>query len=179
MSIIRSFRSSLPVLRVGRFNSTTAKQNDFRSKLMDQVKQAMKAKNTIASTTFRSALAEINNADKAGKEPLNEAGMVAVVRKGIQRRTDAAAKFSEANRQDLAQKELNEVQLLESLVPPLLTAKQLDVHLKAVLDALPAGTDLRRSTGLIFKELYSRVNAATVTGELVKQRLKALTEEVI
>jgi len=75
----------------------------------------------------------------------------------------------------LAEKEEKEANLLESLLPPLLTVEQIDEHLTAVLMSLPASSNPKRSMGIIFKEFYVRVDRATVTGDLVKQRLEVLT----
>jgi len=54
--------------------------------LMTEIKTAMKAKDTMAATTYRSALSEINNVDKSAKQPLTPSAMISVVRKAIQRR---------------------------------------------------------------------------------------------
>jgi len=163
-----------PAVTVLRHNST-ASSNDFRARLMNEIKTAMKAKNTTASTVFRSALSEINNADKWAKQPLSSSAMIGVVRKAIQCRHEAAVKFKEANRADLAEKEEREADLLNSILPPLMTVEQIDKHLNMVLTSLPTGSDPKRSMGIIFKEFYARVDQGTVTGELVKQRIKVVT----
>jgi len=142
---------------------------------MSEIKSAMKAKNSTASIVFRSALSEINNADKSAKEPLSSPAMIGIVRKAIQRRHEAAEKFKEANRADLAEKEEKEADLLNLILPPLLTEEEIDKHLNAVLTSLPASSEPKRSMGVIFKEFYARVDQGTVTGDLVQQRLKALT----
>lgn len=117
---------------------------------------------------------------------------IGVVRKAIQRRVrsyfpsyinlffslavqqEAAVKYKEANRPDLAEKEQKEVDLLNSILPPLLTVEQIDEHLKAVIKSLPPGSNLNRSIGVIFKEFYARVDQGSVTGDLVKQRIKVV-----
>jgi len=163
-----------PVGTVLRYNSTSS-SNEFRARLMGEIKAAMKAKNSIASTTFRSALSEINNADKSAKEPLSSSAMIGIVRKAIHRRHEAADIFKQGNRADLAEKEEREADLLNSILPPLMTVEQIDEHLNAVLTSLPPSSDPRRSIGLISKGFYARVDQGTVTGDLVKQRIKVVT----
>jgi len=120
---------------------------------------------------------------------------IGVVRKAIQRRVrlrtipsairthawafqgEAAVKFREARRADLAEKEEKEAALLSSILPPLLTSDEIDEHLKAVLASLPADSDRKKSMGIIFKEFYLRVDQANVVGDVVKKRLEALTRE--
>jgi len=75
----------------------------------------------------------------------------------------------------LAEKEEKEADLLNSILPPLLTVEQIDEHLRAILTSLPASSNPNRSMGIISKEFYSRIDQATVTGDIVKQRIKVLT----
>jgi uncharacterized protein YqeY len=89
---------------------------------------------------------------------------------------EAAVKFVEANRADLAIREEKEAEILDTVLPPLLTTEQIDGELKAILALLPTSADPKKSMGVVFKELYSRVDQANVTSDLVKQRLKILTE---
>lgn len=77
----------------------------------------------------------------------------------------------------MAEKEEEEADLLNSILPPLLTVEQIDEHLRAVLTTLPASGDPKRSMGIISKEFYARVDQGTVTGDLVKQRIKALSAD--
>ena len=88
--------------------------------------------------------------------------------------TEAAQKFQEASRPDLAEKEQKEVEILSKFLPPLLSSADVDIHVTAILDSLPAGTDLKKSSGLIFKEFYSRVDKSTVDPTLVKERTQSL-----
>ncbi|KAF8972936.1 Yqey-like protein-domain-containing protein [Flammula alnicola] len=123
---------------------------------------------------MQSVLSEINSAEKVAKDGLSSSVMASVVRKAIQRRTEAASKFTEANRPDLAEKEQQEAELLSKFLPPLLSTTEIDTHIKAAVDALPVGTDPRKSLGLVFKEFYSRVDKSTVDANLVKQRAQEL-----
>lgn len=75
----------------------------------------------------------------------------------------------------MAEKEDQEAELLNSILPPLLTVEQIDEHLDAILKSLPVGGNSKRSMGIIFKEFYGRVDQGIVTGDLVKQRIKVLT----
>lgn len=88
--------------------------------------------------------------------------------------TEAALKFSDANRRDLADKEQHEAELLSKFLPPLLSPVKIDQHIKEILDGLPAGYDPRKLQGYIFKEFYLKVDKSTVDPILVKQRAQAL-----
>jgi len=75
----------------------------------------------------------------------------------------------------LAEKEENEAKILNSILPPLLTAEQIDKHLMEVIASLPPGTNPKRSMGVILKTFYGTVDQGTVMKHLVTERFKALT----
>lgn len=89
---------------------------------------------------------------------------------------EAAAQFVEAKRPDLAEIEQQEAELLSKFLPPLLSAADIDVHMKAALDAIPSGTDPLKVSNLLFKEFYSRVDKPLVDSNLVKERAQALLD---
>jgi len=121
-------------------------------------------------------LSEINASDKAAKDGLlsSDSAIANIIRKNIQRRTEAALKFSEANRQDLAEKERQEAELLSKYLPPPLSYIEIDQHIKEIMDSVPAGYDPRRLQGHIFREFYFKVDKSTVDPILVKQRAQML-----
>ncbi|PPQ64998.1 hypothetical protein CVT26_015707 [Gymnopilus dilepis] len=157
-----------------RLYSVSAPPADLRASLQNAIKAAMKSRDTNTSMTLRSVMSEINSAEKASNSELSASTTANIVRKAIQRRAEAAQKFQEASRPDLAEKEQKEVEILSKFLPPLLSSADIDTHVTAILDSLPAGTDLKKSSGLIFKEFYSRVDKSTVDPTLVKERTQSL-----
>lgn len=92
----------------------------------------------------------------------------------VNAQSEAAAQFLKAKRPDLAEKEQLEVELLSKFLPALLSIPDIDAHISAILDTLPAGTDPRKASGLIFKEFYARVDKSMVDSNQVKERAQAL-----
>ncbi|KAI0768645.1 Yqey-like protein-domain-containing protein [Trametes elegans] len=153
---------------------------DVRARLMQELKQAMKTRDTVKSTTIRSVLSEVYAADKAVRSGTATPSAVAsIIRKAAARRSDAAAEFHKAARADLASKEEQEAALLQSFLPPLLPASEIDRVLADVL-ASPAVADAvakgpaQRAQGQVFKAFYARVDRSAVDADLVKQRAQAL-----
>ncbi|KAF9467260.1 GatB YqeY domain-containing protein [Collybia nuda] len=147
---------------------------DLRSQLMNEVKAAMKNKDTVASTTLRSVLSEVYAADKASNNKIPPSTIANILRKAVIRRVDAASKFTEASRLDLAEKENCEAELLSKFLPPLLSEAEIDRALREVIEALPGGAEPRKSLGRIFKEFYSKIDKSTVDPSVVKQRAESL-----
>ncbi|RDB25351.1 Altered inheritance of mitochondria protein 41, mitochondrial [Hypsizygus marmoreus] len=153
---------------------TTSNALDLRVRLMNEVKTAMKDKDTVTSTTLRSVLSEVYAADKASNDKVPSSTIANILRKAVIRRDDAAAKFSQASRPELAEKELQEKEILSKFLPPLLSEAEIDQVLGQVIGALPAELNPQKSLGRIFKEFYSKIDKSSVDTALVKQRADAL-----
>lgn len=134
----------------------------------------MKTKDSATSTVLRSVQAEVANADKAANEKISQSAVISILRKAIQRRTDAAAQFDAAERADLAEQERKEASLLSALTPPLMSEDAVDAKLREALAALPPKTEARAKQGLLFKQFYAIVDKALVDPALVKKRSQAI-----
>ncbi|KAF4620658.1 hypothetical protein D9613_000575 [Agrocybe pediades] len=155
---------------------STAASTDLRTRLQHEIKTAMKNRDTTTSMTLRSVMSEILLAEKTSKDGApTESAMASIIRKAVQRRTEAVAKFKDASRPDLAEKEQKEADLLSAFLPPLLSTTQIDDELKAVIKNLPAGGgDLKKHLGAVFKEFYAKVDKSTVDPNVVKHRAQEL-----
>ncbi|KAG6920119.1 hypothetical protein DXG01_010187 [Tephrocybe rancida] len=141
---------------------------------MEGVKTAMKAKDAVTSTTLRAVLSEVYAADKAANDKVPSSTIATILRRAVVRRTEAAAKFTEASRQDLAKKELQETEILEKFLPALLSETDIDAALREVIGSLPAEAQSKKNLGQVFKLFYQRIDRSTVDSYLVKQRAELL-----
>lgn len=171
---IRSF-VALGGLNSCRRYSATA-QDDVRARLTSELKNAMKNKDSFASTTLRSVLAEIQAADKQSPDQkIGASSIVSIIRKATQRRNDAAEQFVKSSRPDLAEKERKEVELLSSFLPPLLPESEIDRLLREAMDEqVSPGENPHKASGKIYKAFYSKVDKSLVDPDLVKRRAEAL-----
>jgi len=141
---------------------------------VSEAKMAMKNKDNVASITIRSVLSEVYAEEKASKGILTATAISRILRKEIIRRTDAAAKFAQASRLDLAEKENHEVKLLSKFLPPLLSEVDIDHTLTQVIKALPPDIDKRKCSGMVLKGFYSKVDRSAVDPTVVKRRTDEL-----
>ncbi|KAH9846282.1 Yqey-like protein-domain-containing protein [Lenzites betulinus] len=153
---------------------------DVRAQLMEAFKTAMKSKDSAKTTVIRTVLSEVYAADKAlPSHTAPSSAIVAIIRKSANRRTEAAAEFAKAAREDLAEKEREEAAYLHTFLPPLLPAADIDRALATVL-ATPAIADAAKAgpaqkvLGQVFKAFYAQVDKSTVDPDLVRQRALAL-----
>lgn len=103
--------------------------NDTASRVSDDIKSAMKAKDTLALNALRALKSAITNAaiEKGGLGTvLDEPEVLAVVRKQIKQRQDSLEQFEKAGRAELAATEKTEIEILSRYLPAALTADELD-----------------------------------------------------
>ncbi|TFY75337.1 hypothetical protein EWM64_g8676 [Hericium alpestre] len=150
--------------------------SDIRSRLQADLKASMKSKDTVTATTIRSVLAEVYAADKTAKDgKVPSTTIFSLLRKAKTRRVDAASRFKEASRSDLAEKEEHEANLLDAFLPPLLSEADIDRVLKTIIPEQRAeGEDNKRAMGKVMKAFYSKVDRSTVDPQLVTARVGAL-----
>ncbi|MEL6221936.1 MAG: GatB/YqeY domain-containing protein [Cyanobacteria bacterium J06627_8] len=147
--------------------------------ISDEIKSAMKAKDKIRLETVRSIkkviLEKETSVRAKGQEGLtDEEDMDVLVQQAKQRR-DSIEQYRNAGRDELADKEAQELAIIESFLPKQLT----DEEIGAVVDALITETgassakDMGKVMGLAMKQLRGKADGKKVQ-ELVKAKLSAL-----
>ena len=149
------------------------------SKLDDQImqdlKEAMKAKDQAAMTTLRALKSALKYAaiEKLGAEGvLPEADAVAVIRKQIKQRRDSVEQFTAGGRPELAEKETAEIAVLERYLPAALTEAELEAMVDAAIAEL--GATGKQDMGRVMKALQERAAGRAdgkVLSQLVAKRL--------
>lgn len=96
------------------YSSDEAPAPPLLAKLKGDLKAAMKAKDKARLSVLRSVLASTLNASKTAQPIDTDAKVVALLRKTARTAQDAVAEFQEAGRSDLAEKEKEQIQILEA-----------------------------------------------------------------
>ncbi|KAK2759530.1 hypothetical protein FQN54_003009 [Arachnomyces sp. PD_36] len=105
------FSARLP-LRAVRYNST-ASSPPLLSTLRTDLKTAMKAKDTARLNVLRAIISETNNAAKTSSPVKTDLQLLSIIRKRATASKEAGRQFAEANRNDLKEKEDEQVAVLE------------------------------------------------------------------
>lgn len=146
--------------------------------IQDTVKQAlisaMKARDTLTVETLRGLTAAFTNELVAQKkkptEPVSDDEALAVIRREIKKRKEAADAFRSGGREESAQKEEAERAILEAYLPPQMSAEEI----QRVIDAKKAELgvtdkkDSGRFMGAVMKEVSGKADSALVK-ELVEK----------
>lgn len=138
----------------------------LETKIMDQLKQAMRDKNETALRTLRSIKAALLEAKTAvnAKTELSEADELKILQKMAKQRKDSMVIFKEQGREDLAQIEADELQILETFLPAQISDEALQEKVKAIIEQTGASTaaDMGRVMGAANKALAGQAEGARI-----------------
>ncbi len=142
---------------------------------MEQMKDAMRSKDEAALRTLRAIKAAIliEKTSEGAKETLSEADEVKMLQKMAKQRRDSLDIFTKQNRPDLAQKEQEELSILERFLPTQLSQEALEAALKEIIAQTGATSvaDLGKVMGTATKQLAGQADGKAIS-ETVKKLLQ-------
>jgi len=142
----------------------------LEEKILLDYKEAMKAKDNLKSSVLNFLRAEmINVAIAKKKKSLEDNDCIAVIRKQLKQRQDSIEQFKQGNRQDLADKETKELQILKSYLPEELSSEELGKVIEEAIQSTQAGG--LKDMGKVMKEVNAKV-AGRADGKLVSDMVK-------
>lgn len=145
----------------------------LEEKILNDYKEAMKNKDSLKSSALSFLRAELMNAAIAKKKSkLEEAEIIAVIRKQVKERQDSIEQFTKGSRADLADKEAKELMILKAYLPEELSAGQIKeiIEEAALLTAAKEMKDMGRLMKEVTAKIAGRADAKAVS-ELVRERL--------
>jgi uncharacterized protein YqeY len=146
----------------------------LQTQVMDKMKEAMKAKDTIALQALRAVKSAflLAKTETGVKEELTEEQEIKIIQKQVKQRKDSAAIFIEQGRQDLADPELIELAVLEQFLPEALSEEKIEEIVIATISNLGAKgmQDMGKVMGAVSAELAGKADGKTIS-TLVKKNL--------
>ena len=105
------------------------------TQIMDEMKDAMRAKNTIALEALRAIKSEILLAQTAtgSKEEITEADEIKILQKLVKMRKDSAEIYTKQNRLDLAEPELAQIAIIEKFLPAQLSEDEIESIISKII----------------------------------------------
>ena len=139
-------------------------------RINEDLKKAMKAGEKTRVTTLRVLMSDIQKAAKDKREDLTEQEIIAVISRAVKMRKEAITEFEKGSRDDLVQKETEELTFLEPYLPAQLSEQEIE---KAVTDLInELGAAGMKDFGNVMKEMMSRYQGQ-VDGKIVNGLIKA------
>jgi uncharacterized protein YqeY len=144
----------------------------LKARIADDMKAAMKAKETARLGAIRLLMAAMKQKEVDERIELDDAAIVAVIEKMLKQRKDSIAQYEAAQRQDLADAEKFEVQVLSAYMPAGLTADEVAAIVAAAVaeSGAKGPADMGKVIALVKPKVAGRADMAEVS-KLVKAKL--------
>jgi uncharacterized protein len=144
----------------------------LEQKVMDELKNAMRAKDEAALRSLRAIKAAIiiEKTSEGGSDVLSEATETKLLQKLVKQRRDSLEIFEKQNREDLAQKEREELTIIEKFLPQQLTETELVDELKKIIEQTGAtsAADVGKVMGAASKQLAGRADNKAISEHVKK-----------
>lgn len=108
------------------------------------------------------------------QKELDESREIAVLKKEVKQRKDAVEQYEKVNRQDLADKEQKEIEIIESFLPVSIPVEEISAVIDQVITSTGASnmSDMGRVIGQVMGQVGDRADGKTVS-DIVKSKLSA------
>ena len=142
----------------------------LKAQLTDDMKNAMRAKESERLATIRLVLAEIKRKEVDERIELDDAQVTAVVEKMIKQRKDSITQFEAGGRQDLADIEKKELAVLSTYMPAGLSDEEIVAEVQAAVAASGAAgpQDMGKVMGILKPKLAGRADMPAVSAQVKK-----------
>ena len=137
----------------------------LKARITDDMKAAMRAKETERLATIRLLTAAIKQKEVDERIELDDAAVVGVIDKMVKQRKDSIAAFEQGNRPDLAAKEAAELVVLQAYLPERLSAEAVAAEVKAIVAELGATGpgDMGKVMGAVKTRLAGKADMGQVS----------------
>lgn len=146
----------------------------LKERITEDMKAAMRAKDSARLGAIRLLQAAIKQKEVDERVTLDDAAVAAIVDKLVKQRKDSIAAFTQAGRQDLADKETAELAVLQAYLPARLSAEEVAAAVKALVAEVGASgpADMGKVMGAAKARLAGKADMAAVSAA-VKAALSA------
>lgn len=141
----------------------------LKDQITEDMKSAMRAKETARLSAIRLLLAAIKQREVDERIVVDDAGVIAIVEKMMKQRKDSISQFEKAGREDLVAIEVGEMAILQAYLPAQLSDAEVEAAVAAAVAATGASgpQDMGKVIGALKAQLAGKADMGKVSG-LVK-----------
>ena len=147
----------------------------LQAKITEEIKNAMRAKDTVALESLRAVKSAILLAqtESGAKEELSEDEEIKILQRLVKQRKDSAAIYNEQGRDDLAQPEIDQAAVIEKFLPAQLSEADIEIVVEKIISEGNLGgmANMGKVMGLASQKLAGQADGKTIS--LVVKRLLA------
>lgn len=144
----------------------------LKERLSQEMKEAMKARDSLRLTTIRMILTAIKNKEIEKKRELDDQEVTAILSTMLKQRREAADAYRKGERDELAKKEESEIEILQDFLPPQLSNEEIAKVIDSAIEETGAGS--LKEMGAVMKIVSARTAGQAdgkVVSEMVRKRL--------
>lgn len=136
----------------------------LKAQLTEDMKTAMRAKDQVSLSTIRLINAAIKQFEVDERQEADDVKVVAILTKMVKQRKDSAKIYTEAGRQDLADKENAEIDVLHRYLPQLMSAEEIQAAVTAAVAQTGAAgmADMGKVMGILKTQLAGKADMGEV-----------------
>jgi uncharacterized protein YqeY len=135
-------------------------------KLMEQLKAAMRSKDSVALASLRAIKSEILLAQTKGTDiEFSEADEIKLLQKLVKQRKDSATLYSEQGREDLADPEIAQAKIISQFLPEQMSVDDLKKVISEIITKVGASSmkDMGKVMGMASKELAGKADGKSIS----------------
>ncbi len=144
----------------------------IKNQITADMKDAMRAREQLKLETLRMVIAAIKNKEIEKKSDLDDQGAIALVSTLVKQRREAAGMFRDAGRDELADKEEEEITFLKDYLPKELSREELVACVDSVIEEI--GASSMADMGKVMKGVMAKISGQAegkMINEVVKEQL--------
>ena len=145
--------------------------SSLHDRLSEDLKHAMKARDQLRMDTIRMIKSALFNKEIELKKDLDEAEMSRVLTVLVKQRKEAAEQYQKAKRDELAEKELKEIVIVEGYLPRALSQEEITQIVESVIQETGATT--AKDMGNVMKAVMAKLAGQAVDGKLISDLVRA------
>ncbi|AJC87864.1 GatB/YqeY domain-containing protein [Campylobacter insulaenigrae] len=144
---------------------------NLKEKILEDIKDAMRQKDDFKRNTLRTLSACFKQIEVDERIELDNERIYKIIASEIKKRNEAALAFNKGSREDLAQKELLEVEILSQYLPKQLSDEELENELKKLITTLKISS--LKEQGILMKEAKN-IFKSSVDGKRLNEMVRKL-----
>lgn len=140
--------------------------------LQDEMKQALKAKDNLKLSVIRMLISEIKKVQIDKKKELSDEEIIEVIQRYAKQRKEAIKQYKDAKREDLAQKEEQELEIVSKFLPKQLSEEEIVKIVEQVIKETGASSmkDMGKVMKMVMEKVKGRADGSLVS-KIVKEKL--------
>ena len=144
----------------------------LKEKLLEDLKNSMKDKNTVRKNVIQMVRAAILQVEKDKQITLDDNQIIDIIAKESKKRKDSLADYEKSGREDLINEIKEEIEILAEYLPKQLSVEEVEAIVKEVIDEV--GATSMKDMGKVMKAAKDKIGAASdgkTINEVVKKCL--------